>query len=213
MTTAMSLATARVVCLGGLACALACAGADDPSAPDEFPVSFVVTNKLVAPVTIAIDGMPYLGLKAGSSSSLTVPSTAQWLTWNSAKPMDGASQPIPDDIGDVTVAIGGINRALEISNVIADQTYITVEFFNTTGASVSIGVYDGISVSCAGRLPAASNVSGYTRIGYYRLKPETEIRAYRDGGCGGAYVAWTPEQLQRYTSKSGLLALTLETPP
>lgn len=181
----------------------------------EFPVRFLVFNELVAPVTISIDGVPHIGLRPGENAGLAVPSTAQWLTWTSAKPMDASGQPIPDDIGEVRIAIGGINRALEISNVIADQPYITALIYNTTSAHVSIGVYDGSAVSCAAQLPASSGTaSGFTRIGYYRLLPGTELRAYRAStGCSGPHVSWSAAQLKDFAPKSGLLALSLDSAP
>lgn len=183
------------------------------TSPGSFPVSFTVINHLAAPVTIAVDGEPILGLKPGTGSALTVPSTAQWLTWSSAKPMDPAGRPVPDDLGDVQVAIGGINRVLEISNVVGDQPYITAEFFNVTSRAAYIGVHDGTSVACAARLPAASNVAGYTRIGYYRLTAVMELRAYRDTACTGSFVTWSAERLRSYMARSGLIALTIDTPP
>ena len=42
--------------------------------------------------------------------------------------MDDAGRPIPDDIQEITVAVSGINRTLEISNVIQDRAYITGRF-------------------------------------------------------------------------------------
>ena len=175
----------------------------------------MVANRLVAPVTVSVDGVPVVGLTGGRSSSITVSSSAQWLTWTSAKPMDAAGQPIPDDIGEVRLSVGGINRALEIVNVIEDQTYITAQVYNTTNAPVSIGVFDGSSVSCASALPArAGSVAGYTQIGYYRLLAATEIRAYRDPTlCTGPYLSWPTVQLKTFNKQSGLLMLTLEAAP
>ena len=176
---------------------------------------FAVTNALIAPVTISIDGAPQATLVNGASIGLTVPSTAQWLTWTSAKPMDARGRPIPDDIGEVRVAVSGINGALEIRNVIEDRTYITARVFNLTTAPVSIGVYDGSAVSCAGELPATSGGEvGFVQIGYYRLLPTTEVRAYRDPSrCTGPYVSWPATRLAGFAAKSGLLALVLETAP
>lgn len=184
------------------------------SGPTEFPMRFVVSNSLIAPVTISVDAIPAVGLQGGASSGLTVSSTSQWLTWISAKPMDSQAQPIPDDIGEVQIAVAGINGRLEISNVIADQTYITARIFNRTNAPVSIGVYDGSSLSCAAELPAASGaMSGLTQIGYYRLLPATEVRAYREPRCAGPHISWPSSQLKDFTAKSGLLTLTLDSAP
>ena len=195
----------------GAACA-----SDRTAAPAEFPVRLLVSNNLIAPVTISIDGVPFLGLKSGGSSEITVSSTAQWLTWSSAKPLDSHGQLIPDDIAEVRLAVLGINRVLEINNVIGDQTYITASVFNYTKAPVSVGVYDGSSVSCASELPGAPDAvtTGFTQIGYYRLLSATEVRAYRDPShCTGPYVAWPTSELKGFTAKSGLLFLSLRTAP
>lgn len=198
-----------------VALAAACGHDRAPSEPTEFSVRFVVYNNLLAPVTISIDGTPHVGLSGGGNTGLTVSSRAQWLTWVSAKPMDAQGHPIPDDIGEIRIAVSGINHELQISNVIDDQTYITARILNFTTVPASIGVYDGSSVSCAAHLPAASGTAnGYTQIGYYRLRSATEIRAYRDpAGCTGPYISWPSAQLRDFRAKSGLLHLALESAP
>lgn len=193
----------------------ACASESATSGSPDFPLRFVVSNQLAAPVTIAVDGTPIAGLQGGGSTGLTVSSAAQWLTWTSAKPMDSRGQPIPDDITEVRISVAGINQAVQISNVIDDQTYITASILNFTSAPVSIGVYRGSSVSCAAELPAASATAlGFTRIGYYVLLPLTEVRAYRaPSGCTGPYVSWPWSELKAFQDKSGLVTLALDTMP
>ena len=178
-------------------------------------VRFIVTNQLAAPVTIAVDDTAALILFSGASSGLAVSPAAQWLTWTSAKPTDTTGTPIADDIGAVRLRVSGIRSALEITNVINDTTYVTAGVFNPTNARVSIGVYDGSTVACAGVLRATTGgVVGFTKIGYYRLLPRTEIRAYRDEfNCSGPYVVWPASQLAQFTPKSGLVTLTLTSPP
>ena len=185
------------------------------SGPGDSAVRFIVANQLLAPVTIAIDDTVSLILSNGQSSGMAVPRSAQWLTWTSAKPTDANGTPIPDDIGKVRIRVSGISSLLEITNVIADTTYVTADLFNRTNAQVSIGVYDGSAVSCASVLRGVSgNVSGFTKIGYYRLLPVTEIRAYRDPTqCTGPYFSWISTQLAGFSPKSGLVTLTLNSAP
>lgn len=195
-----------------------CAACEINHAPSEttpFAVRFTVINNLVAPVTVTIDTVPYAILLGGKSTTLTVPSTVLSLTWTSAKASGSNRLPIPDDIGENRVSVAGIGTALEISNVIKDQTYITAGIYNTTPASVSIGVYDGISVSCASELPAAVGAArGFTMTGYYKLLPTTELRAYHaPSGCTGAFTTWPSSQIKAFAAKSGLLSLTLDSPP
>lgn len=205
----------KVVRLLATGAALGCAGDPVTSLDSGHPVQFTVVNRLVAPVAIAIDGTPQLGLGGGGSSPLTVGGSAQWLTWTSAKPMDDAGRPIPDDIQEITVAVSGINRTLEISNVIQDRTFITGRFFNGTRSPVSIGVHDGTTVSCAAAMPAMmGDVAGYTQIGYYRLESATEIRAYRDPrNCTGPYLAWPRESLREFEPGTGQVTLVLLNAP
>jgi hypothetical protein len=176
---------------------------------------FEVTNALVAPVTLSVDGTPALILDGGSSSALTAPPGARTLTWTTAKPTDVRGTPIPDDIGDVRVPLAGGVAALEISNVIDGQPHVTASLYNHTTAAVSIGVFDGVAVACAASLPAAvSGVRGFVQTGYYRLGPATELRAYRDAAhCAGPYVAWPRAQLVAFAAKSGHLALHLDVAP
>ena len=196
---------------------LATCGGDGgaPTGPSGSRVSFVVTNALLAPVTIAVDGTPQAILNNDRSATLSVPSDAQWLTWTSAKPLDSQRRQIPDDIGEVSVPISRIHGALEIQNMIGDLTYITAAIFNSTAASVLIGVYDGSSVACVSELPPISGgTKGFTQTGYYRLLPATELRAYRElSGCTGPYVAWPHSQLTGFAAKSGRVVLTLDSAP
>lgn len=198
-----------------LSLAAACAGARDTSGPAREPVRFIISNNLIAPVTVSVDGVPQVGLQGGKQSGLAVPASAQWLTWVSAKPMDSRGQPIPDDIGEVRIAVAAINGDLEINNVIGNQPYITAGIFNHTRAAVSIGVYNGSAVSCVSALPAASESrSGFTQIGYYKLLPATMVRAYRDPlTCTGPYLAWPSSQLRGFSEKSGVIVLSLDSAP
>ena len=78
---AAALALLATACGGGTA---------EP--PTDFPIRFQVTNALIAPVTVSVDGTTYAILTNGKGTSITVPAKAQWLTWTSAKPAgpDGA---------------------------------------------------------------------------------------------------------------------------
>lgn len=206
---------ARRSVLVTIALLAACTGTRDVAGPGQYPLRFIVSNRLVAPITVSVDGVPQLGLQSGKSSGLTVQSTARYLTWTSAKTMDSQGHLIPDDIGEVRIEVASVNRDVEISNEIGNQPYITAGIFNHTKAPVSIGVYDGISVSCAAALPAATNERiGFTQIGYYKLLSATEVRAYRDpANCTGPFLAWSPSLLRGYDDKSGLLALSLDSAP
>lgn len=203
--------------LVGAAVALATACGSGTSAPaDAFPIHFQVANALIAPVTISVDGTTYAILTTGKATSITVSADAQWLTWTSAKPAGPDGVAIPDQIGEVRIPVSGINGSLEIANVIDDQTYITARIFNSTSSQVTIGVVDGTTLLCAGILPPQSQdgVKGFVQIGYYRLLPSTEVRAYRDPtSCTGPYRAWPSSQLAGFTAKSGLLTLLLDAAP
>ena len=117
------------------ACAAAACGgpADAPSAPSTEPQRFQVTNALIAPVTVIVDGTPLVILQSGASSGVGVPRSAQWLTWTSAKPTDVNGRQIPDDIGEVRVHVAGVSIALELTNVIDGQTHVTAGIVNRSG--------------------------------------------------------------------------------
>jgi hypothetical protein len=194
----------------------ACGGTTDPPrATGDAPVRFTVTNALIAPVTLRVDGAPMIILVGGSSSSVGVPRSAQRLTWVSAKPTDAAGRQIPDDIGEIAAPIPG-GGTLEIINVIGGQPHVTAGIVNGSGRVAEIGVFDGVKVACAGTLPAVGldGGRGFVRTGYYRLNAATELRAYRAGsGCTGPYVAWPRGALAAYTPKTGALSLSLDTAP
>ena len=197
--------------MGAVALVAACSG-DSAMVPTQTgPVTFRAANDLIAPVTIKVGGQPYLILSSGRSTSVTLPANTR-LTWTSAKPADALGQMIPDEIGEQTVDVSSILGALEITNVIDNQTYFTARIFNFTSTAVSIGVFEGSTLWCAALLPGASaGVPGFTLIGYYRLLAATELRAYTtSANCTGAYVAWPSSQLNGLEAKSGLLTLSLE---
>ena len=198
-----------------VACGAACEGSSAAPTTTPFAVRFSVTNHLVSPVTIAIDSTPFVIVMGGKSASLAVPSTAKVLTWVSAKAAGADGAMIPDDISEVRLSIAAIGASLDIINVINDQPYITAMIYNSTIAAVSIGVFDGSSVTCAAELPSASTTSrGFTQTGYYRLLAATEIRAYSaPSGCTGSFVSWPPAQLRAFAARSGLIILTLDSAP
>jgi hypothetical protein len=174
------------------------------------PVAFQVANDLIAPVTIKVDGSPYLILSGGRSAPVTVPANSR-LTWTSAKPADTHGEMIPDEIGEQTVPVTSIRGTLEITNVIGSQTYFTARIFNFTSTRVSIGVFQESTLWCAALLPAeTSGVPGFTLTGYYRLLPATELRAYTTSAdCTGVYVPLASSQLMSLEEKSGLVTLSL----
>ena len=191
----------------------ACGGAGDPMGPTEFTVRFTATNDLLAPVTFLVDGSPYAILSTGRSTGLNLSSKAH-VTWISAKPADAHGDPIPDQIGEVTVSVPAINGVLEITNVINDQTYITASIYNQTTVPASIGVFDGTNVSCASQIPATTpTTAGFTQTGYYRLTARTELRAYPTPDCSGSYSAWPQSVLANFQAKSGLVTLTISSLP
>lgn len=200
--------------MGIFAVFAACSGDSVTLPPQTGPVTFRAENDLIAPVTIRVDGQPYLILSSGRSTQVTLPANTR-LTWTSAKPADAQGHLIPDEIGEQTVDVASIPGALEITNVIGTETYFTAQIFNFTSGAVSIGVFEGSTLWCASLLPGASaGRPGFTVIGYYRLQVATELRAYTaSANCTGPYVAWPSSQLSGLESKSGLLTLSLEPTP
>jgi hypothetical protein len=188
-----------------------CSGESTMPVPPIGPVTFVVANDLIAPVTISLDGSPYVIISSGRTTPITVPASAR-VTWTSAKPADAHGQKIPDEIGDVRLNVAAVGGSLEITNIIGDQTFFTARIFNFTDIAVSVGVFDGTKVWCASFLPAATASNpGFTVIGYYRLLPATELRAYTaTADCTGRYVTWPSSQITGLEAKSGLLTLSLE---
>lgn len=194
----------------------ACHGGDSTAVTSgDFRVRFMVSNDLLAPVTVTVDDTPYVILTTGRSSEVAARASARLLGWTSAKPTDAQGRQIFDDIDTVKISIGLIQSSLEITNVIRGETYFTAHVFNSTTAQVEIGVFNGTAVSCAGVLPpAAGSTFGFVQIGYYRIRASTEVRAYRDGSnCTGPYVAWPASALATPEPKSGSLSLTLTTAP
>jgi len=197
-----------------LALVVACDGSKVTGDP-EFQVQFEVLNYLIAPVHIAVDGAPYMSMFGGTMSTVIVSSRAERVSWISAKPTDENNVPIPDDIVEQVVSVAGINKKLEITNVIGTHTYFSARIYNETPSAVSIGVYDGTKVVCASKLPGSTaSTRKFTQVGYYRLLPETELRAYSDpSNCTGSYVVWPNTSLRNFQERTGALVLSLATTP
>jgi len=200
--------------LVGLAVSACAKGVDMPSGPPE-PLRFQVANALLAPVKVSVDGTPVVILKTGAKSDVGVAPGAQRLTWTTAKPTDAAGVQIPDDIRDVPLPFPSVGAVIEFSNVIDGQPHFTASIVNHTNAAVSIGVFDGAAVACAGALSVLTDLGGgFVQTGYFRLGPATELRAYRDPThCTGPFVAWPRSQLLSFTPKTGAVRLSLDTVP
>jgi hypothetical protein len=191
------------------ALALACTDDGPTNVPSVYTAQFTLSNALIAPITILVDGEPNVILNTGMTATVSA-STRSHVTWRSAKPADALGHMIPDEIGENSINVYGMGQTYEITNIINDQPYFTASIFNQTTSVVSIGVFDGQTVACAGVLPAASTNVGFVQIGYYRATPRTELRAYNNpSGCTGSYVIWPPSQIAQYAPKSGLLRVTL----
>jgi len=189
----------------------ACVGEVMSPAPNDSPVTFLVANDLIAPVTITVDGSPYAIVNSGGSMQMTLPATTR-LVWTSAKPADSHGNKIDDQVGDITVSVAAINGKLELTNFIDNETYFTARLFNFTSTRVSIGVFDGSKVWCAAVLPETTvTAPGFVLIGCYKLLPSTDVRAYTTAmDCTGLHVTWPGAQLTDLQAKSGLLTLSLE---
>lgn len=193
----------------------ACGGESTSVTGSDGVVRFLATNELLAPVTISIDDNAAAILSSGRSREIAA-GPSQWVTWESAKPADRYGVLIPDDFVPVKLRVSGISASLEITNVVNDTAYITASIFNETTSEASIGIFDGHAVICASWLPAKSGaVHGFTQTGYYRYRPAvTEFRAYRDPTqCAGPYSAWPLSAVAAFAPRSGLVVLTLTTPP
>ena len=57
-----------------------CSGDTSLPAPNNSPVTFIATNSLVAPVTIKVNGEPYVILNGGRSTQMTLAPNAN-VTW------------------------------------------------------------------------------------------------------------------------------------
>ena len=189
----------------------ACQGDVMAPGPNDSSVTFTVANDLIAPVTITVGGSPYAILGSGGSMQMTLPANTR-LVWTSAKPADSYGNKIDDQVGDITVSVAAINGTLELTNFIESQTYFTARLFNFTSTRVSIGVFDGAKVWCAAVLPEQSSTApGFVVIGYYKLLPVTQVRAYTTAqDCTGSYVPWPGAQLTDLQAKTGLITLSLE---
>jgi hypothetical protein len=194
----------------------ACAGESASLTGSRGVVRFLATNELLAPVTISIDDTADAILWNGQTLEITVRPSAQYVIWESAKPADRNGVRVSDDIAPVKIRAGSIGESLVITNIVKDIPYITASILNETTSEASIGIFNGTGVTCASWLPAkAGTVHGFTQTGYYRyLAGITEFRAYRDPTqCAGPYSAWPLSAIAAYAPRSGLVVLTLTTPP
>src|SRR5437764_34040 len=81
-----SMPSWNLIAMTVMALGVACGTNPVATEAPTFTVRFSLSNRLVAPVTLFVDGVPHVALLGGGNTHVAVPSTARWLSWTSAKP-------------------------------------------------------------------------------------------------------------------------------
>jgi subtilase family serine protease len=186
-------------------------------------VTLQVTNYLIYPVNISVNGSLVGSIKASGTDSLTIlaPPTLQ-VSFELARP-----SPFGLPLGDPmvgyynTISNPAGTYAFKINNQIGNQFYFAPFVTNTTSARVLMDVNAGLSAEnkCFCVAPAgSSNVT----FGYYRLYTNSNVRVYRDGSnYTGPFEFWGNDPSvapngnfdPSVATDTGILRLTLNTAP
>ena len=156
-------------------------------------VTIVVTNQLVRPVNVDVNGTVIGSVPAGQTAQQSMPAEPfMQVGWTVVPFTRTDGQPIGDIMSGV---YPGVANPFGTLNYTANYQIGTQYFFapavnNTSGADLIIGVNMGLQSEnrCVCVVPASgSNIT----LGYYRLFSNSNVRGYRaNSNYSGGYIFW-----------------------
>jgi len=134
--------------------------------------SLSITNQLIFPIHIYIDGV-YIGDIEGNSTKMVIqPRLPKNVTWDIAKPTIEGNQSIGDDMyGGFDPAING--RILSIDNDIAGQLFYVPVIINNTNHNCDITISDSTRQD---KLANVIKPLQTTWLGYYKLFSSSVVK-------------------------------------
>ena len=180
----------------------------------------VLKNYLLLPVSFTYagggSGVIFAGTVNGPTQmSLTVPGSANSLTYHVQPQTYADGSPMPNDIADRTITLSSdAIQTVNVTNVSAGGAqYFAADVFNSSGGGYVFAVVQNGVVACIGTVSSGGN-SG-ARWGYYLFTSTTVARAYPVGSKCAAdsyYLTWANSGLSNLTPNTGYVSLYLPYP-
>lgn len=167
----------------------------------------VFTNRLAAPIWIAVGQSPPMSLPAGGSTRISLPSGgSQVVQWNLARPLSANERPMGEELRGSLVLRdprGTVHHSASARGTSGD--YFAPLITNATDGLlrvlVNAGLEGAVDCGCAVR-PGAKRVF----IGYYRLYQNSTVRARDSAGRSATFRDLGPQ----VTANDGMVGLRFE---
>lgn len=178
-------------------------------------VTIVVTNQLLNPVNIEVNGVVQGSVPGGETRQTTVAYVSPLqVSWTLIRSTTTQGTPVGDDIGGEFSTLSNPPGQLDYTiDAIVGNSYIFRPLIvNQSAVPLLMGVNEGLQSQnrCNCVVPAFS--SG-TQIGYYLLYSNSNVRAYRSGnGYTGGYIYWQ-DFANGVNPSSGAVTLTATQAP
>jgi hypothetical protein len=194
--------------VGGLiATAIVNVNPSEPPEPDK--VTIEVENALIEPISVEINGVPRLTVPSKATRKASAsPGEPVQVSWSLVRPTDAHGEPLGEAIGETFPLVLDPQRTLSYraDARIGDHAYFAPLVRNETESDLLIGVNMGLPSEdrCGYTVLAGSTAS----LGYYRLVPESNVRAYLGSTYTHAHVSWEilPEHVDRVSGRIELTA-------
>lgn len=154
----------------------------------------LITNSLLNPINISVNGTVVGSVPANETRRTTVQRSGSLnVAWDLVRTRTTSGVEVGDVLGGVFDPISnpGATVSLTVDTRIGDQFIFSPVIVNNTSTTLLMGVNEGLQSQsrCNCTVPGLS--SG-TRIGYYKLFSNSNVRAYRSGsGYTGSYIFWS----------------------
>ncbi len=166
----------------------------DTSGPTAVPVTIVVTNDLIDPVTIYVNDIA-VGITAASATQQVTVNVAGSLTvsFDLNRPITTGGTPLGEQMfGDFeTISNPSGTYTFIVDNFVGTQEYFAPLISNSGAYPIIMAVNSGLASEYRCNCTAPSGGLD-VNIGYYRLFGNTEVRGYRSvsGYGNGTYTFW-----------------------
>ncbi len=178
-------------------------------------VTIVVTNQLLNPINVEVNGIVRGSVDGGDTRQTTVPySTSLAVSWTLIRSTTSQGTPVGDDIGgDFSVVTNpGSRLSYTVDAVIGDTHIFRPQIVNQTAVALLMGVNEGLQAQNRCNCVVSAFSSG-TEIGYYLLYSNSNVRAYRQSnGYAGGYLYWD-DFANSVNSVTGSIRLTATQAP
>jgi uncharacterized protein YjdB len=167
--------------------------------------TLVITNQLIYPINISVNGAVVGSVPAQSTRQTTSTATNIVLSWELVRPTVGGrpvGDPMAGTFNSVPGSTGTINYTVD--NLVGSQWYFAPVITNSGGQNWLMGVNMGLTSENRCNCVVNAGTSNVA-FGYYRLYSNSNVRAYlQSNGYTGQYFVWTNFTVDR---GSGLVSL------